>query len=220
MASPTIDGSLHVTAGKIQNDHIAKSHVSNIAGTAMINNKNAKKGKLKGLISQLNNDADKKSQNSREGSQNKRSAKKMHTNLHPPKRKDRDEPNGRTTHPYKDLSLPRNIPSKSYVSISKEGDLPRSNNLNQEFRAEQRALSQVKTQFNSMQGPSHHCYNRQPDSLVEDILSSTDRDEESAIFNEKPHHKHNDSSVSSQRMRHLNKELPAASYDLENSAVF
>ena len=145
---------------------------------------------------------------------------KMHKNLHPPKRKEREEPNGRATHPYKDLSLPRNIPSKSYVSISKEGDLPRSNNLNQDFRSGQRALSQVKTQFNSIKGPSHHCYNRQPDSLVEDILSSTDRDEESAIFNEKPHHKHNDSSVSSQRMRHLNKELPVASFELENSTVF
>ena len=58
----------------------------------------------------------------------------------------------------------------------------------------------------------NECYNRQPDSIVEDILSSTDRDEESAIFNEKPHHKHNDSSVSSQRMRHINTvEIPTAS---------
>lgn len=64
---------------------------------------------------------------------------------------------------------------------------------------------------------SHVCYNPQPDSLVEDILSSTDRDEESAIFNEKPHHKHNDSSVSSQRMRHINNaDVPTISLiDLE-----
>ena len=63
-----------------------------------------------------------------------------------------------------------------------------------------------------MRSNINECYNRQPDSIVEDILSSTDRDEESAIFNEKPHHKHNDSSVSSQRMRHINTvEVPTAS---------
>ena len=62
----------------------------------------------------------------------------------------------------------------------------------------------------------NECYNRQPDSIVEDILSSTERDEESAIFNEKPHHKHNESSVSSQRMRHINiVEKSASVIDLE-----
>ena len=75
----------------------------------------------------------------------------------------------------------------------------------------------VRKPVNNLRANINDCYNRKPDSIVEDIVSSTDHDEESTIFNERPHHKHNDSSVSSQRMRHINTvEVPGASMiDLE-----
>ena len=53
-----------------------------------------------------------------------------------------------------------------------------------------------------------------PESIIDDMLSDTDKDEESAIFHEKPRRQHNDSSVSSSRMQRTNgpaKEIPAAS---------
>ena len=69
--------------------------------------------------------------------------------------------------------------------------------------------SNVRKPVNSTRKNVNECYNRKPDSIVEDILSSTDHEDESTIFNEKPHHRHNDSSVSSQRMRHINNvEVP------------
>ena len=43
------------------------------------------------------------------------------------------------------------------------------------------------------------------DKTVNEDSDTTERDEETAIFNEKPHHKHNDSSMSSTRVVGRNK---------------